>query len=85
MRPALEEARTAAGDKDVTVMGGAETGRQYIEAGLVDELSIHLIPVLFGSGTRMFEQLGDEHLQFEPVDTIQTKAAIHLRMRRTGR
>jgi len=33
----------------------------------------------------MFEQLGDEHLQFEPVDTIQTKAAIHLRMRRTGR
>jgi dihydrofolate reductase len=83
--PALEEARTAAGDKDVTVMGGAETGRQYIEAGLVDELSIHLIPVLFGSGTRMFEQVGDEHLQFEPVNTIQTKAAVHLRMRRTGR
>jgi dihydrofolate reductase len=83
--PALEEARTAAGDKDVTVMGGAETGRQYIEAGLVDELSIHLIPVLFGSGTRMFEQLGDERLQFEPVNTIQTKAAVHLRMRRTGR
>ena len=71
IEPALEEARTAAGDKDVTVMGGAETGRQYIEAGLVDELSIHLVPVLFGSGTRMFEQL--------------TKAAIHLRLRRSGR
>ena len=85
VEPALEAARTAAGDKDVTVMGGAETGRQYIEAGLVDELSIHLIPVLFGSGTRMFEQLGDEHLQFEPVSTIQTKAAIHLRLRRSGR
>ncbi len=85
IEPALEEARTAAGDKDVTVMGGAETGRQYIEAGLIDELSIHLIPVLFGSGTRMFEQLGDEHLQFEPVSTIQTKAAIHLRLRRSGR
>ena len=85
IKPALEAARTSAGDKDVTVMGGAETGRQYIEAGLVDELSIHLIPVLFGSGTRMFEQLGDEHLQFEPVDTIQTKAAIHLRLRRSGR
>ena len=82
---ALEEARTAAGDKDVTVMGGAETGRQYIEAGLVDELSIHLIPVLFGSGTMMFDQVGDEHLQFEPVNTIQTEAAIHLRLRRTGR
>ena len=82
---ALEKARTAAGDKDVTVMGGAKTGRQYIEAGLIDELSIHLIPVLFGSGTRMFDQLGDEHLQFEPVDTIQTNAAIHLRLRRIGR
>jgi len=66
-------------------IGGAGTGRQYIEAGLVDELSIHLIPVLFGSGTRMFEQLGDAHLQFEPVSMIQTKAAIHLLMRRTGR
>ena len=85
IEPALEEARTAAGDKNVTVMGGAKTGRQYIEAGLVDELSIHLIPVLFGSGTRMFDQLGDEHLQFEPVDTIQTNAAIHLRLRRIGR
>ena len=82
---ALEEALAAAGDKDVTVMGGAETGRQYIEAGLVDELSIHLIPVLFGSGTRMFEQLGDEQLQFDPVNTIQTEAAIHLRLRRTSR
>jgi dihydrofolate reductase len=79
---ALEEARAAAGDKDVTVMGGAETGRQYIGAGLVDELSIHLVPVLLGSGTRMFEQLGDEHLQFERVDTIQTEAAIHLRLQR---
>ena len=85
IEPALEEARTAAGDKNVTVMGGAKTGRQYIEAGLIDELSIHLIPVLFGSGTRMFDQLGDEHLQFEPVDTIQTNAAIHLRLRRIGR
>ena len=85
IEPALEEARTAAGDKNVTVMGGAKTGRQYIEAGLIDELSIHLIPVLFGSGTRMFDQLGDEHLQFEPVDTIQTNAAVHLRLRRIGR
>lgn len=85
IEPALEQARTAAGDKDVTVMGGAQTGRQYIEAGLIDELSIHLIPVLFGSGTRMFEQLSDEHLQFEPVNAIQTKAAIHLRLRSSGR
>ena len=48
-------------------MGGADTGRQYIAAGLVDEISIHLVPVLFGGGTRMFEELDGEHVQLEPV------------------
>jgi dihydrofolate reductase len=78
---ALEQARAAAGNKDVTVMGGAETGQQYIRAGLVDELSIHLVPVLFGSGTRMFENLGDQHLQLEHAGVTQTAAATHLRFR----
>jgi dihydrofolate reductase len=78
---ALEQARAAAGAKDVTVMGGAETGQQYLRAGLVDELSIHLVPVLFGSGTRMFEHLGDQHLQHEHAGVTQTAAATHLRFR----
>jgi dihydrofolate reductase len=78
---ALEQARAAAGKKEVTVMGGAETGQQYIRAGLVDELSIHLVPVLFGSGTRMFENLGDQHLQLEHAGVTQTAAATHLRFR----
>ena len=52
---ALEQARAAAGNKDVTLMGGADLGRQYLAAGLVDDISIHLVPVLFGTGTRMFE------------------------------
>jgi dihydrofolate reductase len=78
---ALKQAMDAAGDKDVTVMGGADTGQQYLRAGLVDELSIHLVPVLFGSGTRMFEHLGDQHLQLEPAGTVQTTAATHLRYR----
>jgi dihydrofolate reductase len=78
---ALELARAAAGDKGVTVMGGAETGQQFIRAGLVDELSIHLVPVLFGSGTRMFEHLGDQPVQLENVEAIQTAAATHLRFR----
>jgi dihydrofolate reductase len=77
----LELARATAGDKDVTVMGGAETGQQFIRAGLVDELSIHLVPVLFGSGTRMFEHLGDQHVQLENAGAIQTEAATHLRFR----
>ena len=78
---ALKQAQSAAGDKDVTVMGGADTGRQFIEAGLVDELSIHLVPVLFGGGTRMFEHLGDGHQQLENLGAVQTAAATHLRFR----
>jgi len=78
---ALEQAKAAAGDKGVTVMGGAVTGQQYLRAGLVDELSIHLVPVLFGSGTRMFDNLGDQHIQLESADVIQTAAATHLRFR----
>jgi dihydrofolate reductase len=77
---ALERAKAAAGDKDVTVMGGAHTGREYIATGLVDEIQIHLAPVLFGGGVRMFEEL-DAHIELEPAETIQTAAATHLRYR----
>jgi dihydrofolate reductase len=62
-------------------MGGASIGQQYIAAGLVDEISIHLVPVLFCSGTRMFDHLGDEHIQLEPVEVVDTPAAIHTRFR----
>jgi dihydrofolate reductase len=66
---ALEQASAAAGDKYVAIMGGADTGRQFLEAGLVDELSIDLVPVTLGTGTRLFE----------PV--LQTATATHLRLR----
>ena len=78
---ALRRAREAAGDKYVTVMGGAEIGRQYLRAGLVDELSLHAVPVLFGSGTRLFEDTVSEHVDLELVDLIRTDAATHLRLR----
>jgi len=82
---ALKQAQAAAGEKDVTVMGGASIGRQYLAAGLVDEIQIHLVPVLFGDGTRMFDELGEGHLQLETIETIETPAAVHLRFRITGR
>jgi dihydrofolate reductase len=78
---ALEQAKAAAGDKNVAVMGGPDIGRQFIEAGLVDEIGVHLVPVLFGSGTRIFEHLGGEHIQLETTSVIETPAAIHLRFR----
>ena len=66
-------------------MGGATIGQQYIAAGLVDEIQVHLVPVLFGGGTRMFEDLGGEHIQLELLETIETQAAVHLRFRVTSR
>jgi dihydrofolate reductase len=80
---ALEKARAQAGDKDVTVMGGAQTGQQFIAAGLVDELSLHVVPVLLGGGTRMFENLGDKQIGLESLAAVQTPRATHLRLRIT--
>ena len=78
---ALEAARAAAGDKTVCVMGGADVAQQYLRAGLIDEISIHLVPVLFGGGLRLFEHLGDEHIRLENLAGTQTRAATHLRFR----
>ena len=81
---ALEQAKAVADDKDISIMGGPSIGQQYIAAGLVDEIQVHLVPVLFGSGTRMFEHLGGEHIQLEIVEVIDTPAATHLRYRIVG-
>jgi dihydrofolate reductase len=78
---ALERARAAAGDRDVTVMGGADLGRQYLAAGLIEEISIHLVPVLFGGGTRLFEHFHNGHMALRAVDTLSTPSATHLRYR----
>ena len=78
---ALARAQAAAGDKDISVMGGANIAQQFIKAGLLDEISIHLVPVLFGSGTRLIEGLGGEHVQLETTEVMKTKEAIHLRFR----
>jgi dihydrofolate reductase len=78
---ALEKAKKAAGDKDVAIMGGANIAAQFVKLDLVDEISVHVVPVLFGSGIRLFEHLGSEHIPLETVEVIETKEAIHLRFR----
>ncbi|HJQ14834.1 MAG TPA: dihydrofolate reductase family protein [Anaerolineales bacterium] len=78
---ALVRAQEAAGDKDISVMGGANIAQQFIKAGLLDEISIHLAPVLFCSGTRLFEHLGSEYIQLETTEVMETKEATHLRFR----
>jgi dihydrofolate reductase len=77
---ALADAREAAGDKDVTVMGGASIGQAYLSAGLVDELSIHLVPILLGGGLRMFDSYPDDLVSLKVLHVVSTATATHLRL-----
>jgi dihydrofolate reductase len=74
---ALEQARAAAGDLDVNVAGGASTVNQFLAAGLLDELTVHVSPVLLHGGERLFEGVGDVRL--EPLEAIGSPAATHVR------
>jgi dihydrofolate reductase len=78
---AVRRAQAAAGDKDVLVMGGPTVARQAVRAGLVDEIRLHLVPVLFGAGTRLFDDLGTKHIELEPTEVVASPAATHLRFR----
>jgi dihydrofolate reductase len=77
---ATAAATAAAGGKNVVVMGGASIAQQFIAAGLVDEISIHLVPVLFGDGTRTFGDLA-AHLHLELTRSLPTPLATHLHFR----
>ena len=76
---ALEQARAAAGDKDIMIAGGAHAVQQFIEAGLLDELYLHIVPVVLGAGERLLENVGDPKLQ--PVKVIASPAVTHVRYR----
>jgi dihydrofolate reductase len=75
----LAQARAAAGDKNVGIWGGANIVRQYLKAGLLDEMQIHLIPVLLGNGVRLFEDLGPERIELRRISSIETPSATHFR------
>jgi dihydrofolate reductase len=76
---ALELARQAAGDKDVGIWGGANIIQEYLKAGLLDEMQIHVVPVLFGDGTRLFEDLGGRRIELKRTSTVDTPGATHFR------
>ena len=75
---ALEQARAAAGDKDVALAGGADVAQQYLRAGLLDELRIHLAPVLLGSGVSLFGELGGERPRLKLTHVLEAPYATHL-------
>ncbi|HEU0296564.1 MAG TPA: dihydrofolate reductase family protein [Anaerolineales bacterium] len=78
---AIEKARAAAGEKDVTVVGGASTAQQCINAGLFDEIQIGIVPILLGSGLRFFENAAFENIQLEKTDILESPSRIDLRYR----
>jgi dihydrofolate reductase len=75
---AVEQARAAAGDKDVGIGGGASVAQQCLRAGLLDELQIHVAPLLLGGGVRLFE---DVDAELETIRVIDSPGVTHLRYR----
>ncbi|MDX6583639.1 MAG: hypothetical protein QOI10_2823 [Solirubrobacterales bacterium] len=78
---ALEQARDAAGDQDVSLGGGANAVQQYLAAGLLDEILIAVVPIFLGSGERPFDNLGDARPKLEQIQVVEAPGVTHLRYR----
>jgi dihydrofolate reductase len=79
---ALEQARAAAGGKDVSVGGGANVVQQYLSAGLLDEMLISVVPVLLGGGARLFDELNDPRPRLRQVEAVEAPGVTHIRYAR---
>ena len=82
---AAQPSNEAAGDRDVLVGGGAATIREYLRASLMDEMHLAIVPVLLGSGERLFEDLGPSTDDYQCVEHVCSPAVTHVRISRTGR
>jgi dihydrofolate reductase len=78
---ALEQARVAAGDQDVSLAGGADVAQQYLAAGLIDELQLHVVPVVLGGGVRLFDGSVPAPVELEAERVVASPAVTHLRFR----
>jgi dihydrofolate reductase len=76
---AVEQATAAAGDKDVSVAGGASAIQQCLDAGLLDEIQIHVVPLLLGAGRRLFGDAGSDQIKLETTRVIESPAVTHLK------
>ena len=76
---ALEQARNAAGGNNILVAGGASAVQQYLAAGLLDELYLHIVPVVLGAGERLLDNVGDPTL--EPVQVVASPGVTHIKYR----
>jgi dihydrofolate reductase len=78
---ALEQAKKAADGKDVMLWGGGQVAQQYLAAGLLDELELHVVPVLLGGGSRLLDNLGDADVRLEQVRAVEAPGVTHLKYR----
>jgi dihydrofolate reductase len=78
---ALEQARAAAGEKNVAVAGGASIAQQTLQAGFLDEIQIHVAPLLLGDGVRLFDHVGGEPAKLEITRVIESPLVTHLKYR----
>jgi dihydrofolate reductase len=78
---ALDQATKAAGGKDVMLWGGGNIVQQYLAAGLLNELELHVVPVLLGGGARPFPELRDAEVQLEQVRAVEAPGVTHLKYR----
>jgi dihydrofolate reductase len=78
LESALAQAKIAAGEKDVWIMGAADIAHQYLRAGLVDEIIVHIVPVLLGAGSRLFDEIGSQPIELEQVRVIPSPQVTHI-------
>jgi dihydrofolate reductase len=78
---ALAQAKDAAGGKDVSLAGGAQAVQQYLAAGLLDEMTISVVPLLLGGGSRLFDNVGDADFELEQVRSVESPGVTHLSYR----
>jgi len=78
---AFAQAEEAAGGKDIALAGGADVAQQFLRAGLVDEMQLHVVPVLLGGGTRLLDNLEGANLELECIRVLAAPGVTHLRYR----
>lgn len=78
---AIRKAKVSAGDKDVYVLGGATVAQQCLKASLLDEIHVHIAPVLLTEGIRLFDHIGSEYIQLETIGILESHGTTHIRYR----
>jgi dihydrofolate reductase len=78
---AVQQAKQAADSKDIMLWGGGHVARQYLAAGLLDELELHVVPVFLGGGSRLLDNLGDADVRLEQVRAVEAPGVTHLKYR----